>query len=198
MEDDRDVILLKVLLIGDISVGKTSLLLRYCDSTFSTTYITTIGVDFKVATMKRNGRTIKMQIWDTAGSERFRSIVNSYYKASNGCFLVYDITDATSFNNVMMWYTALKEECPECEVMLIGSKSDLSYRRCVQTQTAMEFAKQHQMSFLETSAKEGSNVTLMFQQLVDLMLKNKIPPSPDKNSSISFSKPLTESKNSCC
>merc|ERR1712159_656276 len=95
--------LFKLLLIGDSGVGKSCLLFRFADDTYQESYISTIGVDFKIRTVELEGKTIKLQIWDTAGQERFRTITSSYYRGAHGIIVVYDVTDQESFNNVKTW-----------------------------------------------------------------------------------------------
>mmetsp|Transcript_49208 Transcript_49208/g.71860 ORF Transcript_49208/g.71860 Transcript_49208/m.71860 type:complete len:109 (+) Transcript_49208:102-428(+) len=95
--------LFKLLLIGDSGVGKSCLLLRFADDTYTESYISTIGVDFKIRTITQDSKTVKLQIWDTAGQERFRTITSSYYRGAHGIIVVYDVTDMESFNNVKQW-----------------------------------------------------------------------------------------------
>ena len=95
--------LFKLLLIGDSGVGKSCLLLRFADDTYTESYISTIGVDFKIRTIELEGKTVKLQIWDTAGQERFRTITSSYYRGAHGIIVVYDVTDESTFANVKQW-----------------------------------------------------------------------------------------------
>nr|CAD7393725.1 unnamed protein product [Timema cristinae] len=103
--------LFKLLIIGDSGVGKSSLLLRFADNTFSGSYITTIGVDFKIRTVDVDGERVKLQIWDTAGQERFRTITSTYYRGTHGVIVVYDVTSGDSFANVKRWLHEIEQNC---------------------------------------------------------------------------------------
>ncbi|CAI0378446.1 unnamed protein product [Linum tenue] len=139
--------LFKLLLIGDSSVGKSCLLLRFADDSYVDSYISTIGVDFKIRTVEQDGKTIKLQIWDTAGQERFRTITSSYYRGAHGIIIVYDVTEMESFNNVKQW---------------VGNKCDLVENKVVDTQTGQALADELGIPFLETSAKDSINVEQAF------------------------------------
>jgi len=155
--------LFKLLLIGDSGVGKSCLLLRFADDTYTESYISTIGVDFKIRTVELDGKTIKLQIWDTAGQERFRTITSSYYRGAHGIIIVYDITDVESFNNVRQWLFEIDRFASEhVNKLLVGNKSDLVNKRVVTAETAKEFAQGLDIPFLETSAKNSSNVEEAF------------------------------------
>jgi len=155
--------LFKLLLIGDSGVGKSCLLLRFADDTYTESYISTIGVDFKIRTIELNGKTIKLQIWDTAGQERFRTITSSYYRGAHGIIVVYDITDQVSFNNVKQWLQEIdRYACENVNKLLVGNKSDLINKRVVDLDTAKEFASGLGIPFLETSAKNSTNVEQAF------------------------------------
>merc|ERR1712184_163282 len=124
--------LFKLLLIGDSGVGKSCLLLRFADDTYTDSYISTIGVDFKIRTVDLDTKTIKLQIWDTAGQERFRTITSSYYRGAHGIIIVYDITDVESFNNVRQWLFEIDRFASEnVNKLLVGNKCDLVSKRIV-------------------------------------------------------------------
>ncbi|KAK9162038.1 hypothetical protein Syun_002940 [Stephania yunnanensis] len=155
--------LFKLLLIGDSSVGKSCLLLRFADDSYVDSYISTIGVDFKIRTVEKDGKTIKLQIWDTAGQERFRTITSSYYRGAHGIIIVYDVTEMESFNNVKQWLSEVDRYASDnvCK-LLVGNKCDLVDQKVVDTEVAKAFADELGIPFLETSAKESINVEQAF------------------------------------
>jgi len=155
--------LFKLLLIGSSGCGKSSILLRFSDHAYTESYISTIGIDFKVRTIELGGKTIKLQIWDTAGQERFRTITSAYYRGAHGIIIVYDITDADSFKNVREWMGEIDRYGGEhvCR-LLVGNKCDLANRRAVDYDTAKEYADKVGIPFLETSAKSSVNVDKAF------------------------------------
>jgi len=166
--------LFKLLLIGDSGVGKSCLLLRFADDTYTESYISTIGVDFKIRTIELNGKTIKLQIWDTAGQERFRTITSSYYRGAHGIIVVYDVTDQVSFNNVKQWLQEIdRYACENVNKLLVGNKSDLVTKKVVDMNTAKEFADGLGIPFLETSAKNATNVEQAFI-LMATEIKNRM------------------------
>jgi len=117
---------IKLLMIGDSGVGKTCLLLRYANDSFSPTFITTIGIDFKIKTIELGGKVVKLQIWDTAGQERFRTITTSYFRGAQGILLVYDVTDRGSFENIKNWVGQIQQHADfNVNKILIGNKCDV-------------------------------------------------------------------------
>ncbi|CAE6445177.1 unnamed protein product [Rhizoctonia solani] len=170
--------LFKLLLIGDSGVGKvrhatdgdwgfpnqpSCLLLRFADDTYTESYISTIGVDFKIRTIELEGKTVKLQIWDTAGQERFRTITSSYYRGAHGIIVVYDVTDNDTFTNVKQWLQEIDRYASEgVNKLLVGNKSDLTSKKVVEYTVAKEFADQLSIPFLETSAKNATNVEQAF------------------------------------
>lgn len=165
--------LFKLLIIGDSGVGKSSLLLRFADNTFSGSYITTIGVDFKIRTVEINGEKVKLQIWDTAGQERFRTITSTYYRGTHGVIVVYDVTSAESFVNVKRWLHEINQNCDDVCRILVGNKNDDPERKVVETEDAYKFAGQMGIQLFETSAKENVNVEEMFNCITELVLRAK-------------------------
>ncbi|CAH8477997.1 unnamed protein product [Schistosoma turkestanicum] len=137
-------VLFKLLLIGDSGVGKTCLLIRYVDSSFTSTFISTIGIDFKIKTVTLEGKTIKLQIWDTAGQERFQTITSSYYRGAMGIMLIYDITSRRTFDNIQRWMdNTVSLASDMAEKLLIGNKRDLEDRRVVSYEEGSKKASEH-------------------------------------------------------
>lgn len=193
--------LFKLLLIGDSGVGKSCLLLRFADNSYTDSYISTIGVDFKIRTVEIDGKTIKLQIWDTAGQERFRTITSSYYRGSHGIIVVYDVTDMDSFNNVKQWFQEIDRYATEgVTKLLVGNKSDLTAKKVVEYNTAKEFADSMGIQFIEASAKDSTNVEQAFLAMAR-QIKEKMPSSGsaagDKDK-VNLGRPVQESNGGCC
>jgi small GTP-binding protein len=187
--------LFKLLLIGDSGVGKSCLLLRFADDTYTESYISTIGVDFKIRTIQMDGKSIKLQIWDTAGQERFRTITSSYYRGAHGIIVVYDVTDQVSFNNVKQWLQEIdRYACESVNKLLVGNKCDLTTKKVVDYNTAKEFADGLGIPLLETSAKNATNVEEAFVTMtkeIKSRMANSGPAStgPNKVRLVSQGKP---------
>ena len=155
--------LFRICLLGDAGVGKTSLLSRFCDNTFKENYNNTIGVDFRLVSLKCNDIITKIHIWDTAGQERFRSLALNYLNNSHGFIFMYDITDADSFNNVVNWINlALEKNVKTIANFLVGNKCDNEENRKVTKEEAENLAKERNLFFMETSAKTDNNVQKLF------------------------------------
>uniref|UniRef100_A0A8C8X549 Ras-related protein Rab-13 n=1 Tax=Panthera leo TaxID=9689 RepID=A0A8C8X549_PANLE len=151
--------LFKLLLIGDSGVGKTCLIIRFAEDNFNNTYISTIGIDFKIRTVDIEGKKIKLQVWDTAGQERFKTITTAYYRGAMGIILVYDITDEKSFENIQNWMKSIKENASAgVQRLLLGNKCDMEAKRRVRKERADRLAREHGIRFFETSAKSSTNV----------------------------------------
>ncbi|MEQ2158903.1 ras-related protein Rab-3D-like isoform X2 [Girardinichthys multiradiatus] len=160
----------KVLIIGNSSVGKTSFLFRYADDSFTSAFVSTVGIDFKVKTIYRNDKRVKLQIWDTAGQERYRTITTAYYRGAMGFLLMYDITSQESFCAVQDWATQIKTySWDSAQVVLVGNKLDLEDDRQVPKEDAQRVATELGFQFFEASAKDNINVKQVFDKLVDLI-----------------------------
>ncbi|CAL9040612.1 unnamed protein product [Musa banksii] len=148
-------------------VGKSCLLLRFSDGSFTTSFITTIGwviIDFKIRTIELDGKRIKLQIWDTAGQERFRTITTAYYRGAMGILLVYDVTDESSFNNIRNWIRNIEQHASDnVNKILVGNKADMDEsKRAVPTAKGQALADEYGIKFFETSAKTNLNVEQVF------------------------------------
>ena len=155
--------LFRICLLGDANVGKTSLLSRFCDNSFKEKYNNTIGVDFRLVTLKCNGFISKIHIWDTAGQERFRSLALNYLNNSHGFIFMYDITDRDSFNNVVNWIDlALEKNVKTIANFLVGNKCDNEGKRQISVEEGKNLAKDKNLFFIETSAKANNNVQKLF------------------------------------
>mmetsp|Transcript_6346 Transcript_6346/g.10568 ORF Transcript_6346/g.10568 Transcript_6346/m.10568 type:complete len:213 (+) Transcript_6346:83-721(+) len=167
--------LIKLLLIGDSGVGKSCLLLRFSDDSFTPSFITTIGIDFKIRTIELDGRRIKLQIWDTAGQERFRTITTAYYRGAMGILLVYDVTDEKSFGNIRNWIRNIEQHATESvNKMLIGNKCDMVDKKVIETERGQQLADEYSIKFMETSAKNSINVDQAFITLAQDIKKRLI------------------------
>lgn len=195
--------IMKILLIGDSGVGKSCLLVRFVEDKFSPSFITTIGIDFKIKTVDINGKKVKLQLWDTAGQERFRTITTAYYRGAMGIILVYDVTDERTFTNIRQWFKTVSEHAnDDAQLLLVGNKSDMD-TRVVTTEQGEGLAKELGIPFIESSAKDDSNVNDIFFTLAKL-IQDKIdanmintPVGKENNINISSSSG-SGSKKSCC
>mmetsp|Transcript_4490 Transcript_4490/g.8696 ORF Transcript_4490/g.8696 Transcript_4490/m.8696 type:complete len:204 (+) Transcript_4490:30-641(+) len=194
----------KLVLIGDSGVGKSCLLLRFADDTYTESHISTIGVDFKIRTIQLDGKTIKLQIWDTAGQERFRTITSSYYRGAHGIIVVYDTTDSETFEHVKTWLHEIERYASEnVNKLLVGNKSDLTTKRQVETDAAKEFADSANIPFLETSAKNATNVEDAFMTMAG-EIKKRMASQPsmadgaDKSKKVAVGQGKAVKKGGCC
>ncbi|TNV76115.1 hypothetical protein FGO68_gene7973 [Halteria grandinella] len=160
----------KIVFLGDQSVGKTSLILRFTQDTFDGNYQATIGIDFLSKTMYVDDKMVRLQLWDTAGQERFRSLIPSYIKDSSVAVVVYDITNKASFTNVTKWIDDAKAiRGNDLLIILVANKIDLADKRQVNTEEGQALAKELGVMFIETSAKAGVNIKQLFQNLASTL-----------------------------
>eukprot|EP01099_Mayorella_cantabrigiensis_P005577 TRINITY_DN4525_c0_g1_i1.p1 TRINITY_DN4525_c0_g1~~TRINITY_DN4525_c0_g1_i1.p1 ORF type:complete len:220 (+),score=37.79 TRINITY_DN4525_c0_g1_i1:141-800(+) len=178
--------LFKYIIIGDTGVGKSCLLLQFTDKRFQPVHDLTIGVEFGARLITIGDQRIKLQIWDTAGQESFRSITRSYFRGAAGALLVYDVTRRETFENITYWLDDCKEHCDtKMTIMLVGNKIDLENRRAVSTEEGERFANKHNLIFLETSAKSAENVEEAFlgtaRKIHENIQKGVIDPTDESN-----------------
>ena len=165
--------LLKIIIIGDSSVGKSNILAVYNDGKFNENLQPSIGVEFIAKNIEIENTKFRLQIWDTAGQESFLSMTKVYYKNSCCAFIVYDITEKKSFDHVEFWLNELKNEAPESILyVLIGNKSDLYEKRVISFEQGSDYAKKHKMMFFETSARNKIDIGNIFKETVKRINKN--------------------------
>lgn len=169
----------KLLVVGESGVGKTCMLLRFADNSFEENFLSTIGVDFKVKQIVVDEKKVKLQIWDSAGQERFKNITASYYRNCSAIIIVYDITSKDSFNKVSDWVEEVRRYVPSAPLLLVGNKCDLEDKRQVSQQDGDELAKRLGLIFLETSAKTSYNIEEAFQEMAKQLIKEA--PNKPKN-----------------
>ena len=173
--------LFKILLLGDSGVGKSCIILRYIENTFSQNLMNSIGVDFKLKNIEIEGKRIKLQVWDTAGQERFRTITTSYYKGAQAIVVVYDITDKESFEHVKNWMADVDKFAKEGVLrILVGNKCDLEHQRVVTKENGKDLADKYGIQFMETSAKETINVDLLFENAAKSFLSRQVGGGKEK------------------
>lgn len=165
-------VLYRLVLIGDSGVGKTAILLRYSDNVYNSSFISTIGIDFRIKTIELQGKRIKLQIWDTAGQEQFHSVASSYYRNAHGIMLIYDITNAQSFIHVTKWVNNISKNSPSSiKQLLIGNKCDTDEsKRVIEKDRGSTLAQELDMPFLETSAKMDVNIDAAFELITKLIM----------------------------
>jgi len=166
--------IIKILTLGDQSVGKSSIVIRYSDNKFSDTFLSTIGVDSKRKIIKVKGEKVKVSIWDTAGQEKFQNIVKQYYNGANGILLIFDITNKKSFEKINFWYNDLinKIKKEEIVIYLVGNKVDLEENRQITIEEAEKYANDKNIPYFEVSAKSGDGIKKLFDDITnDIMDK---------------------------
>jgi Ras-related protein Rab-1A len=195
-------ILAKSIIIGDSSVGKSSLLYRYTDHDWNPHYIATIGVDFKVMTFERSSKIVKLQLWDTAGQERFRTITHTYYRGAHGVMLVFDVTSHDSFVNLNTWLADIKRfGSMNVPMLLVGNKCDCkAHERQVDDDEAAAFAAELGCDYVTTSARNDIGVEEAFSAMLEkcvahrLEIAAKLDADKDKKKPVPFGIPVNTKK----
>ena len=160
---------IKLLTLGETEVGKTSIVLRYSDDKFHEDKTATIGIDFKIKIIRKGNEVIKVSIYDTAGEERFKTLIKHYYRGANGILLIFDLTKKSTFDKLNIWLEDLRENSDNIDnlyIHLIGNKNDLEEQRAISFEEATNFAKKNKLPYMEVSAKTGKNIKNLFDEVI--------------------------------
>ena len=200
---------LKILLVGDTSVGKTSILSKYIDDIFEENQISTVGVEYKVKSLIINGRKINLRIWDSSGQERFRSITQSFFRNAEGILYIFDLTEKKTFEGVKQWLIDSESYNLNIKKILVGNKVDLVEKRKVEKEIIDNFVKKIQLKYYEMSAKDGTNIDNVFRELAEMILSgfsekdlneklNISDLGQKKDGSFIITNPKKNQKKKCC
>jgi small GTP-binding protein len=196
-ESESTKIKYKIMLLGNMAVGKSSIMYRFTDDHFNVNIMGTAGLEIKKKTLKLNDTDISLNIYDFAGQDRFRQITKSHYKDSNGIFLIYDITDRKAFESVSDWMNQIKLNAASgVEIILVGNKVDMT-NRAVTEEEGKELANKYEFPFIETSAMTGYNIEKAFITLVE-NIRNKNSSRIILTSDINKQENKKQKKKSCC
>ena len=189
---------IKLLIVGDSTVGKTNFIHRFIENNFNENYFASTGMDLKTTSININDKIIKLQIWDTAGQEKYKSITKTLFLKAQGILALYDITSESSFINLKNWLSLIEEECnPDVPRIIVGNKIDLIDKRVIEKEKALEYATQKKIDYIETSSKTGENIHKSI-----LLITKKVLQKLDHNRNFSFSLDSSSSKkkinHGCC
>lgn len=193
--DERKI---KLILLGEYSVGKTSIMTRKNDNYFSNCYTSTIGVDFFSYKTFVNEKPLIVHVWDTAGEEKFRFIIKSYFNGADGALLVFDLTNKQSFEKLDYWLQELQTYKFDGKIIVMGTKSDLEYRREIDKQEAQDFCDLNNLNYIECSSKENINIDNAFNSLISEIVNFPNPNIQNKVSSFTIKEHEINKKSSCC
>jgi len=190
--------IIKILIIGDSTVGKTNFVYKLSEDKFSENYFASTGIELKTTSIQIDGKSIKIQLWDTAGQEKYRAMIKNLYLKSQGIIILFDITNETSFINLKNWMSQIKESCGEdIPILLVGNKIDLEDNRVINKERAMEYANNENIEYIEVSSKTGENINKALTSLLQKILKRD-----DSNSNFSFTLDAgtvkKKTKHNCC
>ncbi|CAF1466495.1 unnamed protein product [Adineta ricciae] len=196
----------KILLIGDSAVGKTSLMFRFADNKFTQTFTPTIGIDFKLKTIYVRDKPVNLQLWDTAGQEKFFSIVRAYYRNADAVILVYDRTNASSFQSVARWMKTIEENAPgDVFRVLVANKCDLHDCLVVSNEHGRRLANQYHVDYFETSVKSDSQekISRLFYYIAEKVVERRqltplLPPDPEPKKLNDPSHTIYDKLTYCC
>ena len=196
-KNDFDYII-KLLILGDSSVGKTNFLYKYTENKFNEKYLASTAIDLQTKQIKINGKKIKLQIWDTAGQEKYKSLTKNFLLKAQGILILYDIANKTTFDNLKVWLSLVQEECiTDIPIIIVGNKMDIEDQRVVDKEEANEFAKEQNIQYIETSSKTGENIERAINMIVEKVLQ-KLDSSSDFSFTLDSGTVKKVSKHKCC
>ena len=188
----------KIMVLGESKVGKTSLIKRYTKDQFGGVYLTTVGMDFQDKIIELEDKKVRLQVWDTAGQERFRNVTKSYFQSSHGLLVVYDISDKESFDKINFWMENIKNNAPEnAKLILVGNKCDLANERKVTIEDGENKARNYNIKFFESSAKDGTNVNELFFYLANEIYQDEKTKGKDNKKTVQLDS-KKKGKKGCC
>ena len=189
---------IKILLVGDTNVGKTNIIYRYFNNQYNQYYMATTGIDLKSTTIELKGKKLRIQLWDTAGQEKYRSITSNLFLKVQGFLVVYDITNEKSFINLKDWIKSIKEECgSHIPIIVVGNKNDLDNERLISKNEAISYAKSEKLEYIETSSKTGENVKEVILLIIQKILETSELEN-DRSFSLDSSHLINKKKHKCC
>ena len=189
---------IKLLIVGDTNVGKTNFIYRFIENKFVPNYMATTGIDLKTTTIEINGKKIRIQLWDTAGQEKYRSITKNLFLKVQGILAVFDITNENSFLNLKTWMKSIKEECgSHIKVIIVGNKSDLEEQRAISKNEAISYAKEEKVEYIEASPKTGENIKNAIKKKKKKVMEN-METTNDFSFTLDSSQIIPKKKHKCC
>ena len=197
MNDNFDLIL-KLLIVGDSSVGKTNFIMRFINNEFNNNYMTTSGIDLKTKDIEVKNKKIRIQIWDTAGQVKYKAITRNLFLKVLGVLIIYDITNEKSYNNLKSWVKLIREECgSHMQIIIVGNKCDLDSERKINQDEVMNYAEEEKIEYIETSCKTGENVHKVVKTICEKILENN-DLSTDMSFTLNSSSFMAPKKKKCC
>ena len=197
MNDNFDLIL-KLLIVGDSSVGKTNFIMRFINNEFNNNYMTTSGIDLKTKDIEVKNKKIRIQIWDTAGQVKYKAITRNLFLKVMGAIIIYDITNEKSYTNLKSWVELIREECgSHMQIIIVGNKCDLDSERKINQDEVMNYAEEEKIEYIETSCKTGENVHKVVKTICEKILENN-DLSTDMSFTLNSSSFMAPKKKKCC
>lgn len=198
METEEFDYIIKIIMVGDSGVGKSSIFSRYCEKYYNDISMSTIGVDYNIKKLNINNNKVKLQIWDTAGQERYRTITTSYYRGAHIIMLVFDLTNESSFAMLGNWMTEMKKYIEHNNFILVGNKSDQTDKFQIKTYDINNFVKEHNIVYVEVSAKNNTNISQAFEKLLPDLIVTNSEAKIKYNSKLLYDYDLIHPPDECC